>query len=310
MKTLVTGATGFIGIELLKRFSREANEIRILTRNVDRATESLGRHLSSMEVTRVRTFEWDSNRSVAPATALEGVDTVFHLAGENIGGGRWTEERKRRIRESREIGTRNLVAGLNRMASPPVFISASAIGFYGDAGDRKLDESSPKGEGFLADVCEVWETEARKARTSRLVLPRFGIVLGRGGGALEKLLPLFRTGLGGKNGNGKQWMSWIHVDDLVAFLVRAATDPKVEGVHNLVSSNPVRNSDFAKALGDAVHRPALLPTPAFALRVALGQMAEETILASQRVAPQKLTAEFFSYAYPDLEGALRQIAAP
>lgn len=310
MKILLTGATGFIGLELLRRLPEAVTEIRVLSRDAGRADATLTKQLSPARIAKLRTYGWDAENEVAPATALEGIDVVVHLAGENVGAGRWTDETKRRILASREFGTRNLVAGLNRLGTPPVLISASAVGIYGDSGDTVLSETSPPGTGFLAEVCAVWEAEARKAKVSRLVIPRLGVVLADGGGALAKLLPIFRAGIGGRVGDGKQWMAWIHRDDVVGFLLRALTDPKIEGVYNLVAPEPVRNAEFAHTLGHVLHRPSLLPVPAIALKLALGEMADQTILASQRVSAEKLGSIGFAYAHPKLEGALRQIAAP
>ncbi len=310
MKILVTGATGFIGLEFLKRLPEAVTEIRVLSRDAGRADETLGHALSPTRLKKVRSYNWDAEGSVAPATALDGVDVVVHLAGENVGAGRWSEETKRRILTSRELGTRNLVQGLNRLARPPIFVSASAIGIYGDAGETFLTETSPRGAGFLADVCATWEREASAAKAKRLVIARFGIILGPGGGALGKLLPLFRAGIGGRIADGQQWMSWIHRDDVLSFLLRAIADPAIDGVYNLVAPEPVRNDAFAHTLGHVLHRPAILPVPAIALKLALGEMAEQTILTSQRVSAEKLSATGFAFAYPMLEGALRQIATP
>lgn len=296
MKILVTGATGFIGQALLSHLPPEVTEVRVLSRNPKR--------------TKLKALAWDPEKEVAPATALEGIDVVIHLAGENVGAGRWTEETKRRILASRELGTRNLVEGLNRLPRPPVLISTSAVGFYGNSGDTLLTEDRPAGEGFLAHVCQVWEAEARKAKVSRLVIARLGVVLGPGGGAIAKLLPVFKAGFGGRIGDGQQWMSWVHLEDVVAFFVRAMTDEKVKGVYNLVAPSPVKNAKFAETLGHVLHRPSLLPVPAVALKLALGEMAEETLLASQRVSSEKLLREGFTFAQPELEGALRQITAP
>jgi uncharacterized protein (TIGR01777 family) len=257
----------------------------------------------------VKIFGWDSEKEVAPATALEGTDVVIHLAGENVGAGRWTEETKRRILSSRELGTRNLVEGLNRLKKPPVFISASAVGIYGDGGDAVLTENSPKGAGFLADVCAAWEAEALRAKASRIVIPRLGVVLGDGGGALSKLLPVFRAGLGGRVGDGTQWMAWVHRDDVLGFLLLAMNDSKIQGVYNIVAPNPVRNSEFSRALGHVLHRPSLLPVPAIALRLALGEMADQTVLVSQRVSAGRLASSGYSFQHPSIEDALRQIAA-
>jgi uncharacterized protein (TIGR01777 family) len=296
MKILVTGATGFIGQALLRKLPPEVTEIRVLSRDPER--------------TKLGAFVWDAENEVAPATALGGIDVVIHLAGENVGAGRWNDETKRRILASRERGTRNLVEGLNRLPRPPVLISTSAVGFYGNAGDALLTEDRPAGQGFLAHVCEVWEAEARKANVARLVIPRLGVVLGPGGGAIAKLLPVFKSGLGGRIGDGEQWMSWIHIDDVVAFLLRAIRDEEMKGIYNLVAPTPVKNAEFAETLGHVLHRPSLLPVPAAVLKLALGEMAEETLLASQRVSAAKLLREDFTFAWLELEGALRQITAP
>ena len=244
MKVLITGATGFIGLELLRRLPEVVSEIHVLSREAARADETFARVLSPHRREKIRSFSWDAERSVAPATACDGVDAVIHLAGENIGAGRWSKETKRRIMSSRELGTRNLVQGLNRLSRPPVFISISATGIYGNAGDTVLTEESPRGVGFLADVCATWEKEAMAANVSRRVIPRLGVVLAPGGGALAKLLPVFRAGIGGRVGDGRQWMSWVHRDDVVGFLIQAMTDPKIDGVYNLVAPEPVRNETF------------------------------------------------------------------
>ena len=308
MKIAITGATGFIGTELLRHLPDAVTEIRVLSRDAARADEMLTKVLSPLRRLKTQAYAWDAEREVAPATALDDIDAVIHLAGENVGAGRWSDETKRRIMASRELGTRNLVAGLNRLARPPVFISMSAIGYYGDARETLLDEKSPKGAGFLAEVCETWEREAHLAKTSRTVIPRLGVVLGPGGGALGKLLPLFRAGIGGRIGDGQQWMSWIHRDDVVKFLISVLTDSKYSGLYNLVASEPVRNETFVHTLAHVLHRPALIPVPAIVLKVALGEMAEQTILTSQRVSAEKLGNAGFSFTYPKLEGALRQIA--
>jgi uncharacterized protein len=307
MIILITGGTGFIGLELLRHLPETVSEVRVLSRNAKRADETFARVLSPLRMAKTRSFEWDAEKSVAPATALEGIDVVIHLAGENVGAGRWSDEVKRRISDSRTLGTSNLVSGLNRLSTPPVLISMSAIGYYGDSGDTLLSESSPRGSGFLAEVCEAWENEAQKANVRRLVQPRLGVVLGPDGGALDKLLPVFRAGIGGRVGDGQQWMSWIHRDDVIGFLIQAISDSKIEGLFNLVAPDAVRNESFVKTLGQVLHRPAVLPVPAVALKIALGEMAEQTILASQRVSCEKLLGAGYSFVHPKLEGALRQI---
>jgi uncharacterized protein (TIGR01777 family) len=214
---------------------------------------------------------------------------VFNLAGEPVAEGRWTDERKRRIRDSRVLGTRNLVAGLAGLTTRPrVLVSASAVGYYGDRGDQTLDETSSPGHGFLADVCVEWEREALAAERLgiRVVCVRTGIVLAHGGGALAKMLTPFRMGAGGKLGNGRQWMPWIHLDDEVGILLHAMKDARLHGAINAVGPRPVTNAEFTRALGRAMHRPAFLPVPKTALRLAFGEMSE-ILTASQRVLPKE-----------------------
>ncbi len=309
MKIVITGATGFIGTEFIRSLPDSVSSVAILGRNGPRAKAHFERVLSPLRANKLKAYSWSAETSVAPATALDGADFVFHLAGENVGAGRWSSEIKRRILDSRKLGTRNLVTGLNKLSRPPALLSASAVGFYGNTGDTSLTEESPQGDGFLAEVCGIWESEARKANVSRLITPRLAVVLGPDGGALEKILPLFRAGVGGRIGDGKQWMSWIHRDDVIGFFLRALMDENVKGIYNLGSPEPIRNSRFAQVLGQVLHRPSVLPTPAFALRLAFGEMADQTILSSQRVVPAHLEALGFTFQYPNLEGALRQITS-
>ncbi len=311
MNLVLTGATGFIGTEFLRQALRPTSpfpvpkEIRVLARSPEKARIRLGPLFAGTQ-TQLRVFEWDSETAVAPATAFEGADAVLHLAGENVAGGRWTEERKTRILESRRAGTHNLVEAINSLATPPVFVSASATGYYGDRGNEPLTEASTMGDGFLAQVCQAWEEEARQARVSRLVVLRFGVVLEEGGGALEKLTPVFKAGLGGKVGDGTQWMAWIHRDDLVSLLLYALHSD-MRGIYNGVAPEPVTNQIFTETLGRVLHRPTVFSVPAFALRLALGQMADETLLASQRVEMGRLAQATFTFQYPTLEEALRAI---
>lgn len=304
MKIVVTGATGFIGNEVVHTLvAREPNhEIRVLTRNPEKAAH----HFRGL--TQVKSYKWDPEREVAPATALENADVILHLAGENIGAGRWSPEIKRRIMDSRKLGTRNLVAGLNLLTTPHALISISATGYYGARGNEILTEESAPGEGFLAEVCKTWEEEAHLVKTPRLTIFRLGVVLGEGGGALEKLLPLFKRGLGGRIGDGKNWMSWIDRRDVIELLVQAVVTPeKFQGTYNAVAPEPVTNQVFTGVLGSTLHRPTLLPVPTFALKLAFGEMAKQTILASQRVIPARLLSQGYSFHYPTLRSSLASL---
>ncbi|MBC7385172.1 MAG: TIGR01777 family protein [Cryobacterium sp.] len=302
MIVLITGASGFVGSALIKALKemKEVTEIRALTRPSSKPSR-----LDSS----VKAFTWDAETETPPAASLKDVDAVFHLAGENVGQGRWTKEVRERILDSREKGTRNLVAGLNLLSKKPVLISTSAVGFYGSRGSEVLTEESSPGEGFLAKVCGIWEAEANKYTGPRTVLLRFGVVLGNGGGMMGKVLPVFKAGVGGQIGDGKHWTSWIHLEDLVRLLIRAATDPLVSGIYNAVAPEPVTNETFTKSLGHVLHRPTLVHVPAFALRLALGEMADQTLLASQRVTSLKLSALGFPFHYPTLDSALQNLSS-
>ena len=288
MRIVVAGGTGFIGEPLVRRLLARGDDVAVISRNP--ANVKVGRPLS-----------WERVEEAAEA------DAVVNLAGENIGGGRWTEARKRRIVESRVDATEALVEALAARPDPRrAFVSASAVGFYGDRGDETLDETSPSGGGFLAEVVQRWEELARRAEgAARVVILRFGVVLGPRGGALGKMLLPFRLGAGGPVGSGRQWMSWVDRDDVLRMIEWAIGQPSARGVYNVTAPNPVRNRDFARALGRALHRPAVLPAPAFALRLAFGEMAEELLLGGQRVVPARAAAEGFTFAYPEIDGSLR-----
>lgn len=236
------------------------------------------------------------------------VGAVVHLAGAPVAEGRWTEARKREILDSRRLGTRTIVDWLGqRQQRPSVLVSASAIGYYGDRGDTVLDESASRGEGFLADVVEAWENEADKAAGLgvRVVKLRIGIVLSPEGGALAKMLPPFRLGAGGPMGSGRQWFPWIHINDVIDIIEWAIQTDGAQGVYNTVAPGACRQKDFARALGEVLGRPALLPTPAFALRMAMGaEMVREALLSSARVAPQRLQEDGFAFHFPELRPAL------
>lgn len=241
-------------------------------------------------------------------------DAVVHLAGAGVADHRWTERYKAQIRDSRVLGSRALVqwmAGLPAPERPRVLVAASAIGFYGDRGDEELSEDSPPGTGFLAETCQEWEAEVARAEALgvRTVRVRIGVVLAREGGALDKMLPAFRLGGGGPMGSGRQWFPWIHLDDLIGIFTHALDQPQLHGVVNAVAPGVVRQRDFATALGRALHRPAVVPVPAFALKLAMGaELAEEALLASARVVPRRLQAEEgFRFRHPELPGALADL---
>ncbi len=248
---------------------------------------------------------WNPLQPLSPKS-VSGFDAVIHLAGETIVG-RWTEAKKARIRDSRIVGTRHLAEALTRTPQPPrVLISASAIGYYGDRGEEILHEDSPPGVGFLAEVCREWEAASQPAADAgiRTVQMRFGVVLSPRGGALPKMLPPFRMGLGGKIGNGRQWWSWIDVKDLIGSIRHALKSELLQGPVNVVAPKPVRNAEFSKILATVLSRPSIFPMPAFAARLALGEMANELLLASQHVEPAKLIATGYSFQHADLKPAL------
>ena len=301
MKYLVTGATGFVGKVLVERMLSEGHSVVILTRSPSRAKTKLP--------SAVKAFGWNPDTERAPQVAFDGIDVVVHLAGEGVAEKRWSPVQKRKIMDSRVLGTRNLVETMISLPKKPsVFVSASATGIYGDRGDERLTESSAPGTGFLVDVCKGWEEEAQRAESAgiRRVSIRIGIVLEQGGGALKPMMPLFKFGLGGPIGNGKQGMSWIHRDDLVSLFLFAAKTASVTGPVNGIAPNPVSNTEFTKALGHALNRPAFLPAPAFALRLAMGEMAD-IVLHSQYVLPAKATGAGFHFKFTSLQDALNDI---
>jgi len=298
MKALVTGATGFVGPRLLRLLDNPV----VLSRNPARAKTAIGPLASQI-------VEWDPLRGPPPPQAFEGVDVVLHLAGESVAEGRWTTAQKARIRDSRVIGTRNLVQGIAQAAvKPKTLVSASAVGYYGDRGDEELTETAPPAHDFLADVCVEWEREALVAQQHgvRVVVARTGIVLGAGGGALAKMLTPFKLGGGGPLGNGRQWMPWIHVADLARMYLHAAETTSIQGAMNAVAPQPVRNSEFTKALARQLHRPAFMPAPYFGLRLLFGEFAK-VLFASQRVIPRVAVDTGFVFQYPEIAAALREI---
>ena len=297
MKVLVTGSTGFIGQKLARELATSGYDVSVLTRDPEKAQKQVP--------DASNWFTWKNLEN----GALNGIDAVVHLAGESIAGGRWTEERKRRIRESRTKTTRLLIDAIKNSGSsgPRILVGVSAIGIYGDRGDEQLTESSSIGTGFLSEVCREWEELTRSLEsTLRVVVLRLGMVLGHGGGALSRLVPVFSMGVGGRVGSGKQWVSWVHIDDVVQTFIWSLANQNARGVYNVTAPQPVRNQEFAKQLGHALHRPAVLPAPAFALKLALGEMAE-IVLDSQNVMPARLTEEGYAFHYRSLEVALAQL---
>lgn len=295
MNVTLTGASGFIGNHLIARLRTAGHTVRALGRR---------------EIPGVPTSLWDSVKTAAPLEGPEEAGGVIHLAGEPVAQ-RWTEDAKRRIRDSRIAGTRNLLEGIARMSvKPRVLVSASAVGIYGSRGEERLTEHSAPGRGFLEDLCVEWEAEADKAAQLgiRVVKIRIGIVLGRNGGALEQMLPPFRLGIGGPLSSGRQWMSWIHLNDLVRMMIFALENERVPGVLNGVAPNPVTNAEFTKELARAVHRPAIFPVPAFALKALYGDMSQ-ILLASQRVIPEAALACGFTFDFRELGPALRDVVS-
>lgn len=296
MKALVTGSTGFVGTHLMHRLDQPI----AVGRSLEKIRQRFG---------RVEARLWDPGRPVEPSL-LAGVDTVFHLAGESVFNGRWNAVKKETIRASRVDSTRRLVDGIASCAQPPkTLICSSAIGFYGDRGAEKLTEASAPGHGFLAGVCEAWEREALRAQDFgvRVVCIRTGVVVGRGGGALAQMLPLFRMGLGGWLGNGQQYMSWVHIDDLVGIMLYAAGQDGLSGPVNGVAPGPVTNREFTRILAQVLHRLAFFPVPGFVLKVILGEFAT-VLLASQRVLPEKISQDAgYRFVFPALKEALEDL---
>ena len=292
-KILVSGSSGLIGAALIPALKSNGYEIACLVRGAASGKDQI---------------QWDPAQPLVPES-VSGFDAVVHLAGESIVG-RWTEAKKRRIRESRVKGTLRLAEALAQAPQRPrVLISASAIGYYGDRGEETLREDSASGSGFLPEVCREWEdaTELATKAGIRTVQMRFGLVLSRFGGALQKMLPPFRLGVGGNMGNGRQWWSWIDIDDLVGAVQHVIKTETLRGPVNVVGPSPVTNAEFTKTLASVLSRPAILPMPAFAARLVFGQMGDELLLASQRVEPAKLLASGYVFQKPDLRLALSAI---
>jgi uncharacterized protein (TIGR01777 family) len=296
VKVAVTGATGLIGSRLVSRLSRRGDQVTVLSRDPERASALLG----------VDALRWDAGREIAPAAALRGREGVVHLAGENVAQ-RWSTRARRAIRSSRVDGTRNLVAGLRATdPRPAVLVCASAVGYYGPRGVEPVDESAAPGSDFLAEVTKGWEAAAEEAAAlaTRVVRLRTGVVLDRHGGALRTMLPPFRAGVGGPVAGGRQYVPWIHADDVVGMIVAALDDPRWSGPVNATAPAPVDNREFSRALGRALHRPALVPVPALALRALYGEMAE-IVTGGQRALPARALELGYRFQHPQLDEALR-----
>jgi uncharacterized protein (TIGR01777 family) len=296
-RVLVTGATGFVGAHLVAALAERGDRVAVLSRDPSRARRALPRASDFVD-------------RASPET-LAKLDAVVNLAGEPVAG-RWTADKKRAIEASRVEGTKKLVAAMAAMPAgerPRVLVSASAIGYYGDRGEAILDETSPAGDDFLARVCVGWEEAAGAARALgvRVVTLRIGLVMGRGGGALEAMRPLFAVGLGGPLGSGTQWWPWVHIDDVIGLALFALDGQDLDGPLDVTAPTPVRQREHARALGRAMHRPALLPAPAFALKTILGDFSVE-LLASRRVIPKRATELGYAFRYTDLDAALVEAA--
>jgi hypothetical protein len=299
MNILVSGSTGLVGSELVPFLATKGHKVTRLKRSKP-GSESKIREAEAY---------WNPDSNKVDISSLEGHEAVVHLAGENIGG-IWTDEKKNKIRKSRVNGTRLLSKSLSGLVKPPkVLVCASAIGYYGDRGDEVLTEESKSGEGFLAEVSREWEAAAEPAvqKGIRVVHLRFGLVLSPKGGALKTMLFPFRMGVGGTIGSGKQYLSWVAIDDVVGAVYHAITNESLKGPVSVVAPNPVTNREFTKTLGRVLGRPTLLPVPAFALRLIAREMADEMLLASTRVQPRALLSTGYQFRYPELEGALRHL---
>lgn len=299
MATLITGGTGFVGRELCRRLGR----VTITSRNRDAALRNLGLSKDAVE----RVIQWDASTDPIALPQDVHFGAIVNLMGESIAEGRWNAQKKNRIRSSRVEGTQRLVNGIIESGNfPQVFVSASAIGIYGDAGEDVVDENHVHGTGFLPEVCAQWEQEAMRLQEHgvRVVCLRIGIVLGGQGGALKKMVPIFRWGLGGNLGSGSQWVAWIHVHDLVSLIEWSIENKSVSGPVNATAPNPVRNKEFTKALAAVLKRPAFLPAPKFALKLALGEFAE-SLLFSQRVVPAFALNHGFQFQFSNIESAIK-----
>lgn len=298
---LITGATGFIGRPLVCQLVNQGYKVGVLTRTPESAQKTLPKECTF--------FEWDALKGPVPEAAFENVGALVNLMGDNLAAGRWTEKKKKMIHDSRVIGTRHLVQSIQKLSGrPSVFVSASATGIYGHRNDHDLSETSNTGLGFLANLCREWEAELDPlgGLGIRTVKLRFGIVLEKGGGMLQKVMLPYKLGLGARLGSGQQWMSWIHREDLVSLLIYALTQNKMSGVYNAVAPHPLRQVDFSKTLAKVMHRPDFLRMPRWVLRIGFGEMSD-VLLSSQRVSSKKIEKAGFNFKYAKLEDALRNI---
>jgi uncharacterized protein (TIGR01777 family) len=301
LRILITGSSGLVGTATSRRLEREGHEVLRLVRPDTRPTSGIAAG---------KIIRWDPARDEFDGAHADGADALIHLAGASIADGRWNESRKKLLRTSRVDATRHLIAALSRLKqSPRVIVSASAIGYYGDRKDESLTETSAPGDSFLSQVCIQWESEVSRGAEfgARVAMLRFGVILAADGGALPHLALPFKFGAGGKLGSGQQWMSWLTLDEVVNIIFFALMNPALAGPANSVSPNPVRNVDFTRVLARTLHRPAIFPAPAFALRLAVGEMADALLLSSQRVIPAKLSECGYRFLHTDLEVVLRSI---
>jgi len=292
MRILITGASGLIGTALQRSFDEIGHELLLASRKEAKDSQHI---------------QWDVEKGFSELERLEGIDAVVHLAGESVFGLSWSDAKKKAIRDSRVDGTRSVVEAISRLkARPNVLVAASAIGFYGDRGDEEMTESSAAGDTFLAEVSKEWESEARRAEDAgiRTVLLRTGIILSKDGGALGTMLLPFKLGIGGVVRSGKQWMSWISIDDHIRVINYAIEYENVRGAVNSVSPNPVTNGEFTKTLGEVLYRPTILPLPSFAVNMVFGEMGDALLLASTRVVPKRLEDAGFEFKYPELKTAI------
>jgi uncharacterized protein len=302
VKILITGGTGFVGTQLTSHLIKDNYEVTILSRSA-KPTGEIPKGISYLQGDPTQQGSWQE--------AIKNHDAVINLAGASIFA-KWTEEHKKAIRESRVSTTRNIVEGIpSHPQKQFTFFSTSAVGYYGFCGDEDLTEESPHGDDFLARIASEWEGEALKAEEmgARVVITRFGIIMGEKGGALAQMIPLFRKFIGGPIGSGRQWFSWVHIKDLAEAFVFLMKHPEISGPVNVCSPNPVRNKDLAKALGRALHRPSFMPAPGFMIKLVLGEFGS-VILEGQRVIPKRLLDKGFVFQYADIDQALQSITGP